>query len=34
MLTKIIITTGVIVTVIYQAPDFILGLAKLMLTTG
>jgi len=34
MLTKIIVTTGVIVTVIYQAPNFILRVAKLMLMTG
>jgi len=34
MFTKIIVTTGVIVTVIYQAPNFILRVAKLMLMTG
>ena len=31
MLTKIIITTGIIVTVIYQAQNLILRVAKLML---
>ena len=34
MLTKIIISTGIIVTVIYQAQNLILRVARLMLTKG
>jgi|GEM_PF-3933819 hypothetical protein len=34
MLTKIILTTGIIVTVIYHAQNLILRVAKLMLMAG
>ena len=34
MLTKIIITTGIIVTVIYQTQNLILRVARLILMTG
>ena len=34
MLTKIIITTGIIVTVIYQTQNLILRVARLLLMTG
>jgi len=34
MLTKIIVATGIVLTVIYQAQDIILRVARLMLVTG
>lgn len=34
MLTKIIITTGIVLTVIYQAQDLIIRVARLMLMPG
>jgi hypothetical protein len=34
MLTKIIITTGIVLTIIYQAQHFIIRVARLMMMPG